>query len=307
MKTQEEAYEIVLHRCEEINSNLLKNFIYIGSKKTFLNLKCNLCKYEWSVSYNSLINNNSGCKKCSGSLPPTQIEAEEKVLKKCKEKNYTLVYNLKYENALTKLHLKCNIDDHEWLVSYDNFINKNSSCPKCNGNSRPTQEEAEERVLQKCKERNYELIEPSIYKNNKTKFHLKCNIDGCEWSVSYANFVNRNSGCPKCNESKGEYKIAKILKKNNIKFIQQMKFEKCKNKRCLPFDFYLPEKNILIEYDGKQHYELVVRFGGENGFIDIKNNDNIKTKFAENNKITLIRISYLDNIEKILQKYNLLT
>jgi len=113
-----------------------------------------------------------------------------------------------------------------------------------------------------------------------------------------------NYKCSKCYNfvSKGELKIVEILTNNNINFIQQYKFKDCISKRCLPFDFYLPEYNICIEFDGIQHHEAVTHFGGEESFKSTQERDNIKEEYCKNNNIKLIRIPYfeLKNIEKIL-------
>jgi len=66
----------------------------------------------------------------------------------------------------------------------------------------------------------------------------------------YSNSQLNGKGCPTWNESKGERKIKIFLKDNNIKFISQKRFNNCRNKYTLPFDFYLPEYNICIEYNG---------------------------------------------------------
>lgn len=60
----------------------------------------------------------------------------------------------------------------------------------------------------------------------------------------------------------------------------------------LPFDFY-------IEYDGIQHYKPIV--GGEEGFIKLKERDDIKSKYCKDNNIELYRIGYKDNINNKLK------
>ena len=91
---------------------------------------------------------------------------------------------------------------------------------------------------------------------------------------------------------------------NSIRYERQKRFKNCKNIKSLPFDFYLPERNVLIEFDGIQYYEVVEHFGGKEKFKIRKENDNIKNKFCTDNNIDLIRIKYSDinNIEKILTK-----
>ena len=66
----------------------------------------------------------------------------------------------------------------------------------------------------------------------------------------------------------------------------------------------MPKYNICIEYDGRQHFEIVKKFGGLEGFIDTKIRDTIKNTYCKKNNIKLIRIPYwdFDNIEKILHK-----
>jgi len=115
---------------------------------------------------------------------------------------------------------------------------------------------------------------------------------------------SKGCGCPKCNSSKGEDRIRRFLKKHKIDFLEQYKFEDCKNIYELPFDFYITDLKILIEFDGIQHTKPIEIFGGENAFKKTKNNDNIKTEYCKDNNIKLVRIPHwdFDNIEEILRK-----
>jgi very-short-patch-repair endonuclease len=109
-------------------------------------------------------------------------------------------------------------------------------------------------------------------------------------------------GCPKCNESKGEQQIAKYLDDYKINFVRQKKYDECKNKICLPFDFYLTDFNILIEYDGIGHFSPIEAFGGVNAFEYRQRNDTIKNKFVQDNNIKLLRIKYNEKINKKLDE-----
>ena len=101
---------------------------------------------------------------------------------------------------------------------------------------------------------------------------------------------------------KEKTKISLFLEENNIKFDRQHRFDNCKYKRKLPFDFYLPKYNICVEYDGIQHFESIKYFGGDKKLKYTKINDEIKTKFCNNNKIRLIRIKYNQDSSDILNK-----
>jgi very-short-patch-repair endonuclease len=105
-------------------------------------------------------------------------------------------------------------------------------------------------------------------------------------------------GCPKCKKSVGEDRVRKILKLLNIEFIEQTSFDGCKNKLPLRFDFYLPKHNIIIEYDGIDHFKPVTRSKNDNlsekRFKMIQVNDKIKNNYCLTKNIKLCRISYYD-------------
>jgi len=128
----------------------------------------------------------------------------------------------------------------------------------------------------------------------------------------HGDFVQRASahldgqGCPSCRVSKGELEISKILNKNNIEFKIQYKFSECKNIKELPFDFYLPNYNICIEYNGEQHYRPVDYFGGDERFITQLKNDKIKEEYCILNNILLIVIKYNESVEDVLNEKLLL-
>jgi hypothetical protein len=142
------------------------------------------------------------------------------------------------------------------------------------------------------------------YKDNKTKIKIynKPKPLGCGhepfWQTPEKHV--KGQGCPICNESKGERRIKRYLESKNIDFISQKTFSDCKGIcKLLPFDFFLPDYNTVIEYDGILHYEPV--FGNER-LSQIQNSDSVKTNYCKENNIRLIRIPYTDynNIYSIL-------
>ena len=146
------------------------------------------------------------------------------------------------------------------------------------------------------------------YINNKINVNCECMICGSKWKVTPDNLINKQTGCPVCSKSKGEFKIAKYLNNKNIDFLPQYTFHDCKNIRPLPFDFYIPSYNLLIEYQGSQHYIPTNFYDRKNielseqQYQKVKYNDKIKFDYCKHNKITLIAIPYWDynNIENIL-------
>ena len=146
------------------------------------------------------------------------------------------------------------------------------------------------------------------------KINWKCSKCGNIWKSQLKTRAISKYGCPKCSESKGEIKILEILISNNIIVEKQKRYEKCRYKKPLPFDFYLPTFNILIEYQGIHHYKSHCKnFRHSKRYCDenldlVAKKDKIKQNFCYRNNIRLIRIPYyrLDKIEDILRKYSII-
>lgn len=107
-------------------------------------------------------------------------------------------------------------------------------------------------------------------------------------------------GCNECSwiasaawsKSIGERSVKEYLDGCCIEYKLEHSFSDCVGARLLRFDFYLPLYNILIEYDGKQHYESIDFFGGDEGLKSSQLRDSIKNKYCIDNNIPLIRIRY---------------
>jgi very-short-patch-repair endonuclease len=69
----------------------------------------------------------------------------------------------------------------------------------------------------------------------------------------------------------------------------------------LPFDFYLPEYNLIIEFDGDQHYRNTEKFGKNGGFERIQKHDKMKNEYCEKNNIHLLRLTYDDLVHNVLE------
>jgi len=207
--------------------------------------------------------------------------------------DYSLV---DYVISKTKIKIICK--EHGEFEQIANDHLNGYGCPKCGKNKKLTTSEFIKSANKIHNNKyDYSLI---MFSNAKNCIEIVCNKHGI-FKQRLDHHLN-GCGCPICRESKGERKIRNWLELNNIKFEFQKTFKDCKNKKVLPFDFYLPEKNILIEYDGIQHFNEKNNFGGKNNLSKIQKNDKIKNNFAKENNINMIRISYtlFDEIEKLL-------
>ena len=145
------------------------------------------------------------------------------------------------------------------------------------------------------KENNYtcELLTDK-YENKKQRLKLKCEcgeIFYTTWGCLKSQHVYR---CRKCTNKQSFYerKTEEWLIENNYKYEKEVKFDKCKNKRKLPFDFQVFFKNddyCLIEIDGIFHYRPQY---SQEDFKEQKKRDKIKDDFCRENNIPLLRINY---------------
>jgi very-short-patch-repair endonuclease len=145
-----------------------------------------------------------------------------------------------------------------------------------------------------------------VYKNNSTKVEILCKKHGPFFQQPNAH-KDSKQGCPGCKESKGETRIRVFLEINSIEFIPQHSYEDCKYKNKLLFDFYLPKYGLIVEFDGKQHYEPIEGLHGRPDYdFDYQQlKDKIKNEYCSKNNIPLLRIPYtsINNIEKIIENY----
>jgi hypothetical protein len=106
-----------------------------------------------------------------------------------------------------------------------------------------------------------------------------------------------------CINSKGELKLKELLTSLNINYISQYKFDDLwGEKDKLRFDFFLPDENILIEYQGIQHYKPQEHFGGQEEYNRRIEYDNLKREYCKKNNYKLIEIPYYD-YDKLNQEY----
>lgn len=104
----------------------------------------------------------------------------------------------------------------------------------------------------------------------------------------------RHYACPKCNKvkSKGEQEVKRVLTELGIDYLQEQSVNI--ENHNLRFDFYLPQFQTFIEFQGVQHFEPVSYFGGEERFKIQQQYDQLKRQFCEKNNFHLIEISYQD-------------
>lgn len=201
---------------------------------------------------------------------------------------------------VTVKHVECG---NEYTIRPDSLL-RGSKCKKCLHNRysveyRKTTEEYS-KELHEVSQGEYSLI--SEYDGAYTKVQLKHKECGHEYWVTPHMFY-RGRRCPKWNFSKGEVLVEKVLNSLEVTFESQKEFDDLRSIKNLSYDFYIPEYNVVIEYQGKQHYKPVKHFGGEKTFKIQQKNDSIKREYAKEKGIHLLEIPYTKyTFESILEE-----
>jgi len=290
-------------------SNKLKiqqsNLIVIGdyyNSNTKIKVKCLIHNHIFEAQPINLLNNKYSCKYCLNEHKRDLYQKYDLNYVKTflYEHNLEFVDETEYQNAATTFSCRCLKCGHISKTSLGSLFD-GRICVQCKGLVKKTTEQFKQEIFDLVGDEYTVLGE---YVGNHIPILIKHNVCGNEYYVAPTNFLYQNKRCPKCVESLGEKAICSYLDIHQIDYEQEYKFEDCVFIRQLRFDFYLPKYNILIEYQGRQHYESEEFMGGDKDLKLRQERDNIKREYCLKNNIKLIEIPYwnFDNINKILNQ-----
>lgn len=184
----------------------------------------------------------------------------------------------------------CDCCNKEYKTTYQKFL-FGDNCGNC--------------IKKIIKDKNVEKIKQLSYYNHFdniqilnleeiTSIHARISLhcNNCDRIFKQSIFKHlKGYTCPICKESHGEKIIRYFLIRNNLKFETNKQFDDCKKIKNLSYDFFIPEYNLLVEYDGKQHFYSIDKWGGDKRLKKQVENDNKKNEYAKNNGYNIIRIS----------------
>ena len=247
------------------------------------------------------------CGYCSN--PPKKLcdkEDCETCLKKSFASNDKHIFwsskngNIQPRDVFKSSDKKCLFDcicGHEFVIQLSQITNKNQWCGYC---SNPSNKLCDKEDCEMCYEKSFAShkkskywsskngnIQPrDVFKSSNSKYIFICE-NNHEYK-SQLNDVSAGYWCPQC-VNKTETKLYENMVKIFPSLITQYKTDWCKNENnnYLPFDFCIPEHNIIIEMDGRQHFIQVSNWQPPEITFE---NDKYKEKCANDNGYSTIRI-----------------
>lgn len=178
------------------------------------------------------------------------------------------------------------------------MIDKKSGCSECYAeNLRESQGMGIEEFKKRLKQIHPDVEVIGEYVNNNTATDLYCKKHNCYFSLTPSAMLSRWSCCDKSRVTYKEENMCSLLESWGYRIIRQKIFEDCKDARDLQYDAYLVDFNVVLEYDGEQHFRPVA-FGKQSWEEAVEKyeytvkHDKIKNEYCKKNHIPLIRVPY---------------
>ena len=296
------THEEFVSRCS-VTSPTVKICGVYKSMDEHVDCECITCGTLFKQKPHKLLYSNTICPNCFKHTKHYNVKkTHEKFLDDLHGVTDKIEILSEYVNAKTHVLCKCKVCGHEWRSKPLNLLS-GYGCREC-GNKRTSERQRKTKEEVSAKIHN---ILPNInivgeYVSSKTPIECMCKDCGTIWYPITSNLL-KGEGCPHCSCSHGENTIRNYLDSNSINYKYQKRFDDLVGVGGgkLSYDFYLPDYNLLIEYQGIQHIKPVSKFGGELQFKTQQEHDMRKRNYADNNGYNFLEIWYYEkNIETIL-------
>lgn len=264
---------------EQFDIRLSEEFPFLNREEDYINsntsivFSCKRCGKKYKKKPKDIKKIKCNC-----------LEREDEYKNNIISKDIELLDN--YINMRTKVKHRCLKCSNEFISSPKSVLNSLYGCPSCSGKIFSTEK------YKSILPNNIKLLSSEYIGSSYIHKH-QCIDCGNEFYTKPNYILHMKTNCPFCSSSKGERVISDFLNSLNIKYKREY-IIKIGNKN-LRFDFYLEDLDIFIEYDGIQHFKPIEIFGGEDYFKNLKENDDLKYNWCEDNNKLLIRIPYYEN------------
>lgn len=300
-KQRRVSFDVFLVKANEIHMN---KYQYDRSSYTKISakVKINCPEHGWfEQNADAHVNGKQGCPICGKAKVTKHSQKRQLGIEVFLERALKIhgtkydYSNVNYSNQIKKVTIIC--PTHGAFDQEPQNHLTGSACPKCAIIAqhilqlKGVEEFIQDSMLVHGDKYDYSQVE---YQGGKKMVKLICPKHGEFYQTP--NNHQRGNGCPNCISSKGEEQIKRFLESHQIAFIQQHTFPELKDRRLLKCDFYLPDHNMVIEFHGRQHYEVVHSFGGTKAFIENQRRDQLKKDFMSASNIKFLEISYKDNL-----------
>lgn len=314
-KTQTKSHKQFALDLKEVNPNIEVIGEYINMN-TKIRVKCLTDGYIWDADPRKLMR-GCQCSVCSNRTVMVGVNdiatTRPDLVKYFKEKEDAFRYTSGSEKYVDIICPECGYEDNIRISNLSRFgFSCNGCYEKKYGHKRVPYGYWNENTMQQYLDENchgYKLLDIQMPSDDRCKYlkaFIKCPNEDHPPYWSYWKNITSGYTCLLCymedSMSKGERSTENILKQYDIDYEPQKRFDDCRDSYTLPFDFYLPDYNLVIEIMGEQHEHPVELFGGQEGFEKRVVHDKIKRDYLKQNDINILDIWYyeFDKMEELI-------
>ena len=265
---------------------------------------CNVHNVDFYSTPANLLIGKCGCEFCRREkISKKNRRTKSEFIDKLKQVNENIEVLGEYTQCKDKIECKCKIHNETFFITPDHLLQGEIGCKQCidikNHNAGLKSHDV---FISQLADINSTINVLGRYDGARTRIKVECLNCGNIWSPEATSLIS-GFGCRKCASSKGEKRIESFLGSYDITFVPQKTFPGLVGLggRNLSYDFYLPNFNLLIEYQGQFH-DGTAPLQTDDEFLIQKEHDKRKSIYAKLNNIQLLEIWYwdYDNIEEIL-------
>ena len=210
--------------------------------------------------------------------------------------------NTKYTGVFNQITVICKVHGEFTQIAHDH--QRGRGCNKCGTIKRGQSQMYDTNKFIEMSNKRHDYFydySKSVYTGAFNKVEIICPVHGSFLQQASIHYGKMGAGCPMCatGESYKFEDIDTILGRSK----REATFDGCKDKKKLRFDRYVKSKNILLEYDGEQHFRINKVWNPDDSFSDLIRRDKIKTEYAINNGYNFIRIKYSEDHVKALESF----
>lgn len=314
-KTQTKSHAQFVIDLNKINQNIDVIGIYVNID-TKVKVQCLIDGYTWDADPRKLLR-GSQCPVCSNRKVVLGVNdiatTRPDLIKYFKNKEEAYRYVSGSDKIIDIICPKCGYEDQ---VRIGNLSRFGFACNGCHeikyGRKRVPHKYWNKDTMTDYLSLNYpgykllDIKMASESSDGYLKVLLKCPNDNHEPYWAYWTNIISGYTCFQCcledSMSHGEHMAESIFKQHNITFVPQKRFNDCRDIYTLPFDFYLPEYNLIVEIMGEQHEHPVEIFGGQESFEKCIKHDKMKRDYLKSHNIDILDIWYyeLDKMEELI-------
>ena len=265
---------------------------------------CTVCEHSFNMQLNHVTNHDQWCSYCSSQKLCDNVDCNACFEKSFASHEKSQLWSSK-NNDVTPRQVFKSSNNKYWFDclgckhSFDTQLNSVTKGCWCSYCSYPPKKLCDDIDCNVCFEKSFashqksqfwsskngDITPRQVFKSSGNKHWFDCTV--CKHSFNtQLNSVVSGRWCSIC-KNKTELKLFQSLLPSYSNIVKQFKQEWCKNIQCLPYDFCIPEHNIIIELDGRQHFQQVSNWQSPE---QIYKNDKFKEKCANDKNYSVIRL-----------------